>query len=548
MPVAPSVPKPAPSPRSAVAPVLAVEGLSLATRAGLLTENVSLSIAPGEMVGLVGESGSGKSITALAVLRLLPEQIRIASGRILFAGHDLATAPMHEVRAVRGNSMGMVFQEPLASLNPVFTCGDEIMQPLRLHRGLSRSAARKRAVELLDLVGIADSDDAIDRYPHQMSGGQRQRVMIASAIACEPQLLIADEPTTALDVTVQAQVLALINRLRREMGLACLLITHDLGVVNAVCDRAYVMHAGRIVEEGPLPALFTAPSDDYTRELLSASLGGSVPRVVSAATADATPLLRVETLTRVYKGASDHKIVAVDNVSLDVGRGEVLGIVGESGSGKTTLARMIMHLVEPTFGRVLIEGEDFAALRGTALKAARRNIQMVFQDPYSSLNPRHKVRDIIAEPLVVHGAGDAAWIDARVKSLLEMVGLPTESGTRYPHEFSGGQRQRIAIARAIALEPKLIVADEPVSSLDVSIQAQIVRLLAELRARLGLSMIFISHDLGVVRHVSDRIAVMKNGVVVETGAAADVFERPQHAYTRALLAAIPKLPGVHVTF
>jgi peptide/nickel transport system ATP-binding protein len=419
------------------------------------------------------------------------------------------------------------------------------MQPLMIHRGLSRSAARKRAIELLDLVGIPAPDDAVDRYPHQMSGGQRQRVMIASAIACEPKLLIADEPTTALDVTVQAQVLALIADLRKKMGLACLLITHDLGVVNAVCDRAYVMQAGRIVEEGSLPALFTAPKHDYTRALLRANLATGAPAAAKpVAVETAAPLLQVETLTKLFGDTSGHKVIATDNVSFDLHAGEVLGIVGESGSGKTTLARMIMRLVDPTFGRILLNGEDFAALRGSALKAARRNIQMVFQDPYSSLNPRHKIGEVIAEPLRVHGLGDSAWIDARVLALLEMVGLPADAVSRYPHEFSGGQRQRIAIARAIAVEPKLIVADEPVSSLDVSIQSQILKLIAELRARLGLSMIFISHDLGVVRHVSDRIAVMKDGAIVEIGSAADVFDRPQHAYTRALLASIPKLPGV----
>jgi peptide/nickel transport system ATP-binding protein len=533
--------------------LLAVSDLHVAFRQGAdwvpAVDGVSFHIGKGESFALVGESGSGKSVTALSVLRLLPHNARIAGGRVRLGGADLFDLPEFAMGAVRGKRIGIIFQDPMSSLNPVLTLGRQIGEVLRLQRGLNGAALKTRALELLDHVGLPDPARHLDEYPHQLSGGMRQRAMIAIALAGEPDLLIADEPTTALDVTLQAQILELLKRLQRETGMALWLITHDFGIVAELADRIAVMRAGRIVEQNGRE-FFQGPRHPYSRELLAA-----MPRLDACVNRPPTthaeqPLLEVSDFKVHYpikKGIFQRTVDyvrAVDGVSFALGRGETLALVGESGCGKTTLGKGILNLIESSGGRVRFEGTDITGLRGEARRRHYAEMQIVFQDPYSSMNPRMVVGDIVEEGLrAQHPAMTAAERRERVEDLLRSVGLPAAARLRYPHEFSGGQRQRICIARALAVEPKLIVCDEPTSALDVSVQAQILRLLRELRERRGLSYLFITHDLAVVAELADRVAVMHRGRIVETGETRQVLFEPEHAYTRRLLAAVPKLRG-----
>ncbi|MFF4649679.1 ABC transporter ATP-binding protein [Streptomyces sp. NPDC001380] len=520
-------------------------------------DGLSLTLARGRSLGLVGESGSGKSTAAFALLGMHRGTGAEVTGTVRVAGTDVNAASDEELRRLRGNRVAMVFQDPLSALDPFWSVGDQIAEVYRLHTGASRRAARARAVEVLDRVGIPDAARRAGAHPHEFSGGMRQRALIAMALACEPDVLVADEPTTALDVTVQAQILDLLHDLREETGMGLLLVTHDLGVVAGATDEVLVMQGGRAVEHGGTEDVLSAPGRPYTRQLVEA-----VPRLEARRTpvpVGDDVLLRVEDLHRHYpapggSGGSggerapglgrllgrrpQHR--AVDGVTLDVRRGETLGVVGESGSGKTTLGRMMVRLLEPTSGRILLDGRDISRDGERALRPVRRDLQMVFQDPVSSLNPRRSVGDSVAEPLLAGGA-DAAAARSEVRDLLERVGLPASWYDRYPHEFSGGQRQRVGIARALAVRPRLIVCDEPVSALDVSTQAQVVGLLGDLQREFGLTLVFIAHDLAVVRQVSDRVAVMRQGQVVEWGDADRVYESPQHPYTRRLLAAVPVL-------
>ncbi|MFI5586127.1 ABC transporter ATP-binding protein [Amycolatopsis sp. NPDC051758] len=527
---------------------------------------VGYEVRAGEVVAVVGESGSGKTVTAMSLLGLLPPTAKV-SGRAELAGRDLYTMAPAELREVRGGEVGMVFQEPMSALNPVFTIGDQLVEAIRTHQDLTAAAARERAIELFGLVGLPAPRQRFRSYPHELSGGQLQRVVIAIAVANEPKLLIADEPTTALDVTVQAEILELLRDLRSRLGTAILLITHDMGVVADLADRVVVMHDGRVVEHGDVGAIFTAPAEDYTRQLL-----GSVVSLSSAATTGleralaenveispghvaatehpavesvpdvpaVAPLLRVEDLAVTYRGRfRAHAVRAAEGVSLHVEPGEILGLVGESGSGKSTVARAVTGLLAPTAGAVHIGDADITRVRGRAAKALRRRIGVVFQDPLSSLNPRTTVGESVATPLRLHHAARGSEVDSRVAGLLEAVQLSPSLRSRYPHELSGGQRQRACIARALALRPDLLVADEPTSALDVTIQARILDLLRELRHEFGFACLFISHDLAVIEQLADRVAVMHRGHVVEQGATKEVLTAPAHAYTRRLLSAAP---------
>ena len=507
---------------------------------------VSFELTAGEVLAIVGESGSGKSVTAQTIIGLTRSPNTRIGGSAKLHGRELIGAPEKELRKVRGARIAMVFQDPMTSLNPVYRVGDQLVEAIRAHRReVDARSARRLAVEMLDSVGIAEPERRARAYPHEFSGGMRQRAMIAMALALEPEILIADEPTTALDVTTQAQILALLARLNRERDLATILITHDLGVVAEVADRVLVMHEGQVVERGSLDDVYYAAEHPYTRKLLGAVLRLDRPPPARARREPA-PLLEVRGLVKDFPGRrgllSERKgrsRRAVDGVSLEIESGETLGLVGESGSGKSTLCRAILQLVEPSAGSVRLEGREITGLSRRQLQQLRSQMQMVFQDPYGSLNPRKRIGQIVAEPLRLQGAASGAELRRRAAELLERVGLEAAHYNRYPHEFSGGQRQRVGIARALALRPKLIVADEPVSALDVSVRAQILDLLAQLRDELGLAFLFVAHDVGVVRHVADRIAVMHGGKIVETGTAEEVCERPRDPYTRQLLAAVP---------
>ncbi|QKW54747.1 ABC transporter ATP-binding protein [Streptomyces buecherae] len=583
----------------------AASGPGAGTATVRAVDGLSFTLEPGAALGIVGESGSGKSTVAFALLDLHRGTGAQVSGVVRVAGRDVLTADDAGLRRIRGGVAAMVFQDPLSSLDPYLAIGDQIAEVYRVHhRGASRRAARARAVEVLDRVGIPDAARRSRSRPHEFSGGMRQRALIAMALSCEPRLLIADEPTTALDVTVQAQILALLAELRAETGMGLLLVTHDLGVAASSVDDLLVMRAGRAVERGPVHAVLSAPREPYTRALLAAvprveqARGDRAPALVPApaesrseagATAETAPepaaeaapagepkaaasdtadtgpagptpttaaaadreasgaaepelLLEVDGLRREF-GKRRARTVAVDDVSLTLRAGETLGVVGESGSGKTTLGRMIVRLLEPSGGSLRYRGREIGGLRERQLRPFRSELQMVFQDPVASLNPRRSIGESIADPLRAAGKLTGPEIVARVRGLLERVGLDPDWYHRYPHEFSGGQRQRVGIARALAPEPRLIVCDEPVSALDVTTQAQIVRLLGDLQRELGLALIFIAHDLAVVRQVSDRVAVMRGGRIVEEGETDAVYDDPHHPYTRSLLAAVPLLAG-----
>ncbi|WP_175828682.1 dipeptide ABC transporter ATP-binding protein [Burkholderia cepacia] len=569
--------------------VVAVDDLSVTFRREGATfdavRNVSFHVDRGETLAIVGESGSGKSVTSLALMRLVEHGGgAITNGRIAFRRRggalvDLAQASAATMRGIRGADIAMIFQEPMTSLNPVFTVGDQISEAIALHQSKSASEARAETLRLLELVRIPEARRVFARYPHQLSGGMRQRVMIAMALSCRPALLIADEPTTALDVTIQAQILQLVRGLQDEMNMGVIFITHDMGVVAEVADRVLVMYRGEKVEEGESDRIFAAPAHRYTRALLAAvpklgSMQGTdapekfpLLKVEGANTAapaaspapapaakdnaqpgfdqSASPILRVRDLVTRFPvksgvfGRVSQYVHAVERVSFELRAGETLALVGESGCGKSTTGRSLLRLVESQSGSIEFDGRDISALKGPDLQALRRNIQFIFQDPFASLNPRLTVGFSIMEPLLVHGVASGRDAQARVDWLLDKVGLPPEAARRYPHEFSGGQRQRIAIARALALNPKVVIADESVSALDVSVQAQIVNLMLDLQRELGVAYLFISHDMAVVERISHRVAVMYLGQIVEIGPRRAVFEAPQHPYTKKLMSAVP---------
>ncbi|WP_398469971.1 ABC transporter ATP-binding protein [Tardiphaga sp.] len=524
--------------------ILTVEDLSVKLPKGAdrthALGGVSLSIADNEIVCVVGESGSGKSVMANAVMRLLPPEVSIDGGRVLFEGKDLASASNAEMRKVRGAGIAMIFQEPMTALNPLRTIGDQIGEMFEIHTELSKKEIRARVLALLQDVRIPDPAQAARAYPHELSGGQRQRAMIAMALALDPRLLIADEPTTALDVTTQAQILKLIRELQSRRKTAVLFITHDFGVVAEIADRVVVMQHGKVVEQGPVQDVLHNPQHPYTQQLIAA-----VPPLAAppARQLNSENILTLENVSKTYRnggflGRGARVTHAVKSVSLNLPRGATLGIVGESGSGKSTLARCIIRLIDPDGGSIVLEGKDWAKLSRDEVRRETKHIQMVFQDPFASLNPRRKAGDLVAQGPIVHGVPRAqAWAEA--KELFRLVGLDPSAMDRLPHEFSGGQRQRIGLARALALKPDVLVADEAVSALDVSVQAQVLKMLHELRERLGLSIVFITHDLRVAAQICDLVAVMKDGEVVEHGLAGEVFGNPQHPYTQALLASIP---------
>ena len=545
-------------------PVLSVEKLTTLFRTGRdwrsVVRDISFTVDAGETVAIVGESGSGKSVTALSAMRLLPADKARCEGRILLEGRDLLTLSEKEMRQVRGGRIGMIFQEPMTSLNPVFTIGNQLAEALVLHRDLSWGEAEEEAVRIMERVRIPAARARLSDYPHKFSGGMRQRVMIAMALACRPKLLIADEPTTALDVTIQAEILHLVRELQREENMAVLFITHDMGVVAEIADRTVVMLRGDMVETGRTDEIFRAPREPYTRALLA-----SIPRLgtmgeafgpkrfpaVDPATgvaedgretrpviAGAPPILDVANLS-VRFDLPNGRIHAVEDVSFALKPGETLSLVGESGCGKSTTGRAIMRLLTPTAGAIRIEGEDLATAGAARMRAMRRTAQMIFQDPFASLNPRLAVGAAIAEPILSHKLMDKGAAKARVADLLQKVGLSPDVATRFPHEFSGGQRQRISIARALALEPRLIVADEAVSALDVSVKAQVANLLLDLQEEMDLAYLFISHDMAVVERMSHRVAVMYLGEIVEIGPRRAIFDNPSHPYTRRLIEAVP---------
>jgi len=557
---------------TATEPVLAVRNLTTAFRVDAVwttvVKNVSFEVAPRETVAIVGESGSGKSVTALSIMRLLPAANSRATGEILLQGRDLLKLPEEQMRQVRGNAISMIFQEPMTSLNPVLTLGFQIAEALTYHRGLDRAQAEAETLRILEHVRIPSAAKRLNEYPHRLSGGMRQRVMIAMALACKPKLLIADEPTTALDVTIQAEILELIKSLQDDEGMSVVFITHDMGVVAEIADRTVVMLKGDAVEQASTTALFASPRQPYTRALLAAvprlgSMAGRVapkrfaivdpvtgePEVVpdtpSTAKLNERPVLEVANLATRFDirsgilGRIGARVHAVEDVSFSLHAGETLALVGESGCGKSTTGRSILRLVEPNSGSILFEGRDVRALDPEGLRSARRRMQMIFQDPFASLNPRKTVGGAIAEPMRVHGLLKHSDARSRVAELFVKVGLSPDMASRFPHEFSGGQRQRLCIARALATEPTLLVADEAVSALDVSIKAQVINLMMDLQSELGLAYLFISHDIATVERISHRIAVMYLGEIVEIGPRAAIMEDPRHPYTKRLLAAVP---------
>jgi peptide/nickel transport system ATP-binding protein len=553
-------------------PVLSISGLTTSflrdTQSMPVVRNVSFDVAARETVAIVGESGSGKSVTALSIMRLIPPESGRIQGSIKLADRDLLMLPDTAMRDVRGNEVAMIFQEPMTSLNPVLTIGFQIAESLIYHRGMSRLQARAEAIRLLEKVRIPAAKSRFDEYPHRFSGGMRQRAMIAMALACKPKLLIADEPTTALDVTIQAQILELLKVLQEEEGMSILFITHDMGVVAEIADRTVVMYDGEAVETGRTTQIFATPSHPYTRALLAAvprlgSMAGRarpmrfpiVDKVTGASdvpteTPDTAaiaerPVLKVVNLTTRFAirsglfGKVSGRVHAVENISFGLHAGETLALVGESGCGKSTTGRSILRLIEPDSGSVLVDGKNILDMDARALRETRKRVAIVFQDPFASLNPRMSVGSAIAAPLYAHDLASSSQARDRVADLLVRVGLTADMASRFPHEFSGGQRQRICIARALALGPKLIVADEAVSALDVSIKAQVVNLMLDLQASMGLAYLFISHDIAVVERMSHRVAVMYLGEIVEIGPRAAVFGNPQHPYTKKLMAAVP---------
>ena len=565
--------------RFMIEPLLEVKNLSVefdtdgaVTRA---VKEISFTVAPGEMLAIVGESGSGKSVTSLALMRLLPKQAAV-KGQLLFNKNkqpavDLLTLTEKEISATRGKDIAMIFQEPMTSLNPVFTCGDQVMEAIQLHQKVSRDIAKQKTIELFEKVKLPNPALLIDRYPHQLSGGQKQRVMIAMAMSCNPLLLIADEPTTALDVTVQKTILELIKELQLQSGMAVILITHDLGLVADIADKVIVMYKGEIIEQGETKTVLQSPQNNYTKALMACrpalhEKGERLPVVGDvlvtgyglrvddvlieeqnkSVTRNPEPVLSIEHLKVYYPGKkilfgkTPEPFKAVDDVSFTVSKGEIVGLVGESGCGKTTLGRTILQLIPATSGKIILNGTDLLSLSKKEIQPLRKNLQIVFQDPYGSLNPRLTIGKAILEPMKVHGIlNNAVERKDKVMELLEKVNLQADHFNRYPHQFSGGQRQRICIARALALNPSFLIFDESVSALDVSVQAQVLNLLNDLKKEFEFTSIFISHDLSVVRYISDRILVMNKGRIVEEGAADEIYFSPKNDYTRQLIEAIP---------
>ena len=521
--------------------LLTVDNLqvSFTTRNGThrAVKGVSFSVQPRKLTAIIGESGSGKSVSCYALLGLIPMPPgRIDGGTALFDGQDLLTLSEKELRAIRGRDIAMIFQDPMTCLNPFMTIGEQLIEPLVVHQKLPKKQAVARAMALLDEVGIRNPETTYSAYPHEFSGGMRQRVMIAMALINEPRLLIADEPTTALDVTIQAQILKLIAELQQKRDIGVLFISHDLAVVADIADHIVVMEQGEVVEQGSPDELFNAAQHPYTQKLLDAIPTGQRVSTIT----EPKPLIEVQQLrTWFYPNANGEPVKAVDDVSLSIHRGEILGLVGESGSGKSTLGRGLLRLAPITGGQVTFDGTCVTDLEGTALKTFRRRMQMIFQDPFASLNPRMTVYDTLAEPLLLHNICTKAELDRVIARLMDDVGLAHSFIRKYPHEFSGGQRQRIAIGRALATKPEFIVADEPVSALDVTIQAQILDLLMALGSEYGLTMLFISHDMAVIRRIADRVVVMYHGRLVEQGSTDQVFNAPKEAYTQSLLASIP---------
>lgn len=559
--------------------LLDIRKLNVSFPNGKVVKDFDLTVRRNEVVALVGESGSGKSMTASSIIRLLPKKA-VASGEIFFNGQNLLTHTERQMQELRGSKISMIFQEPMTSLNPVLTIGRQIEEVILRHENISKAAARARSIELLDLVKIPDPGKRVDDYPHNLSGGQRQRVMIAIAVACSPELLIADEPTTALDVTIQAQILELLDSLRKKLSMSLLLITHDLGVVGQWADRVAVMYDGQKVEEGTKQEIFFRPIHPYTKGLLGASLhidhnshytdvrlaeirnavdeqsgkrsfsfidkqersdGVRQDWAASSISNGQKPVLSVENLVAQYSTRYG-TISAVKDVSFQIYPGETVGLVGESGCGKSTLSKTIIRLIPTVQGRVLLDGTNISALHGSALRPHRQKVQMVFQDPYASLNPRMKVVDILDEVLIVHGVKDRNERRKRVTQIIDAVGLPVTALQRYPHEFSGGQRQRIGIARALILRPSLVICDEPVSALDVSVRAQILNLFVDLKKEFGLSYLFISHDLSVINYVADKVLVMSAGKIVDSMNYQQLWTDSVHPYTQSLIRAIPALP------
>lgn len=526
--------------------ILSVKNVTLTIYKEKLLNSVSFEIKRGEIFALVGESGSGKSLTSLAIMRLLPDVISVSSGDIQFNNRSLFALPESQMQKIRGKEIAMIFQEPMSALNPVMTIGEQVAEVIRIHLGLKKEAVKNKVVALFEEVALKNPQERYNWYPHQLSGGQKQRVMIAIALACEPELLIADEPTTALDVTIQAQVLTLLKKIRTQRNLSILFITHDMAVVSQMADRVAVMRQGKILEQAERKVFFNNPGHPYTKNLLRDAMATKERREVEG---KQNRLLEVENLKvhfPIKKGFFQRTVgyvKAVDGVNLSIPRGKTLALVGESGSGKSTIGQAILSLIPITEGRVSFEKQDLARLSQTELKPYRRKIQIIFQDPFSALNPRMTIGDIIREGMVSLGTCPKGRVsqDEHIRELLLKVDLEAEHAQRYPHEFSGGQRQRIGIARALAVEPELIICDEPTSALDVTVRSQVLKLLNKLQQESGVSYLFITHDLSIIPIIADEVAVMKEGKIVEQGSVVDVMENPQHIYTQTLLKSAPKL-------